>query len=127
MQFDTINQKGNSASILTVDFLSVAFGECITQESLVIRQDLRIPMVAKALEERSGPLDIGEEEGDRSGRKASHESLRQPGRFASAYSIACSSVIARPSAQAAAKGSSPKPSRVVAQNVPGLHVPGAAL
>ena len=78
MQFDTINQKGNSASILTVDFLSVAFGECITQESLVIRQDLRIPAVAKALEECSGPLDVGEKEGDRSSRKASHDSLRQP-------------------------------------------------
>jgi hypothetical protein len=35
----------------------------------VVRYDLRIPQVAKALEERSGPLDVGEEEGDRPGRQ----------------------------------------------------------
>ena len=34
--------------------------------------DLGVPAVTEALEERGGPLDVGEEEGDRPGRQARH-------------------------------------------------------
>jgi len=34
----------------------------------VFREDLRVPSVTEALEKHSGPLDVGEEEGDRPGR-----------------------------------------------------------
>ena len=47
-------------------------GENVTEEPLVFHQDLRVPAVTEALEERGGPLDVGEEEGDRPGRQGSH-------------------------------------------------------
>ena len=41
--------------------------ERVTEEPLVFRQDLRLPTVTKALEERTRALDVGEEEDDRPG------------------------------------------------------------
>jgi len=38
----------------------------------VLLQDFRISAIAEALEERGGPLDVGEEEGDRPGRQDAH-------------------------------------------------------
>jgi hypothetical protein len=40
--------------------------------------DLRVPAIAEALEEHGGPLDVREEEGDRSGRQGSHGSSARP-------------------------------------------------
>jgi hypothetical protein len=39
----------------------------------VIVQDLRVPTIAEALEERGGSLDVGEEEGDRPARQSERE------------------------------------------------------
>ncbi len=56
---------------LGVDLLPVPLGERVTKEALVFRQDLRIPAVAETLEQRGGPLDVGEEEGDCPGGQGS--------------------------------------------------------
>jgi hypothetical protein len=60
-----------AASFLSLrfDLLAVSFGERVTEEPLVFRKDLRVPPIAEALEEHGGPLDVGEEEGDRPGRQ----------------------------------------------------------
>jgi hypothetical protein len=61
---------------LGVEFLSVSLSERLTEEALVFRQDLRIPVVTEALEECGRPLDVSEEEGDRRRRPGS-----TPGNF----------------------------------------------
>ena len=54
---------------LSVDFLAVPPGECGTKQAPMLHDDIRVTAVAEALEERGGPLDVGEEEGDRPGRQ----------------------------------------------------------
>jgi hypothetical protein len=58
---------------LSVDLLTVPFIERSAEQAAVFLQNLHVPAVAEALEERSGTLDVGEEEGDRPGRQSSHE------------------------------------------------------
>ncbi len=61
---------------LSIDLLAVPFCERIPEKAAVFLQDLSVPAVAEALEERGGPLDVGEEEGDRPGRQGSQ--MRPP-------------------------------------------------
>ena len=58
---------------LAVHFLTAVFLDGGPEESAVLFQDFRIPPVAKALEQLGGPLDVGEEKGDRPGHQAGHE------------------------------------------------------
>ena len=60
---------------LGVDLLTVPCDERLAKQAVMFRQNLRVPAVAEALEERSRPLDVGEEEGDRPGRQAGHSLL----------------------------------------------------
>jgi hypothetical protein len=66
-------ERHQKAVALRVNLLPVPFGERITKQSAVFLQDLRVPAIAEALQERSGPFDVGEEEGDRPGRQAFDE------------------------------------------------------
>ena len=52
---------------LAVYFLTAVFLNGGTEQTTVFLQGFRIPTVAKALEQLCGPLDVGEEEGDRPG------------------------------------------------------------
>ncbi len=55
-----------------VDLLAVSLLERGAEQAVVFLQDLRVPAVAEALEERGGPLDVSEEEGDRPGRQGGY-------------------------------------------------------
>jgi len=44
---------------------TISFGERVTEEPLVLSEDLRVPVVAEVLKVRGGPFDVGEDEGDR--------------------------------------------------------------
>jgi len=58
---------------LRVDLLPVPFGERVPKKPPMLCQDFRVPCVTEALEQRGGPLDVGEEEGDGSSRQAGHD------------------------------------------------------
>jgi hypothetical protein len=65
------HQEGIS---LGVNHLPVPFRECVTEHPTVLIEDFRISPVAESLNEFGRPLDVGEEECDRSGRERSHGS-----------------------------------------------------
>jgi hypothetical protein len=115
---------------LGVHHLTLGFPNGGTEQPLMSGENLRVS-VTQLLQEACGPLDVGEEEGDGPRRQAGHEPpvidylgatfeeepCPSSGQvFAvSAYSMACSIVIARPLAQAAAKAAAPSLLRVEAR------------
>jgi hypothetical protein len=71
--------EGNEERVpLSIYFLARAIGERLAEKTPVFLEDLRVPLVTETLQERGGPLDVGEEESYGAGRQSVHSGLSPP-------------------------------------------------